>query len=144
MTLDDEDVGSLFENEANEINKNDFVQYALDHKLLDAQEANVRRKKKEKEDRIDRLERYKRQTSMFVDDAGNNQRTGGLFCCMKSTDVASSRSPVREVQAASKDKVEAAFRKFDRNGDGVIDWEEFQQVLNTLYWFRVESILNRG
>ena len=31
-------------------------------------------------------------------------------------------------QAASKEKIVAAFKKFDKNGDGVIDWEEFQQV----------------
>ena len=32
------------------------------------------------------------------------------------------------LKAASKEKVVAAFKKFDKNGDGVIDWEEFQQV----------------
>ena len=31
-------------------------------------------------------------------------------------------------QAASQEKIAAAFRKFDKNGDGVIDWDEFQQV----------------
>ena len=121
-------MGSLFENEANEINKNDFVQYALDHKLLDATEANVRRKKKEKEDRIDRLERYKRQSSIFPDDGTNDQTSGGLFCCLRSSDRSSSRSPVRDIKPATMEMVEIAFRKFDRNGDGVLDWEEFQQV----------------
>ena len=121
-------MGSLFENEANEINKNDFVQYALDHKLLDATEANVRRKKKEKEDRIDRLERYKRQSSIFPDDGTNDQTSGGLFCCLRSSDRSSSRSPVRNIKPATMEMVEIAFRKFDRNGDGVLDWEEFQQV----------------
>ena len=32
------------------------------------------------------------------------------------------------LKAASKEKIVAAFKKFDKNGDGVIDWEEFQQV----------------
>ena len=112
----------------NEISKNEFVQYALDHKLLDAKEANERRKKKEKEDRVDRLAFYKRQSSFLTEDTTNNQTSHSLFCCMKSGERTSSRSPVREVQAATKEMVEAAFRKFDRNGDGVLDWEEFQQV----------------
>ena len=32
------------------------------------------------------------------------------------------------MKAASKEKIVAAFKKFDKNGDGVIDWEEFKQV----------------
>ena len=33
------------------------------------------------------------------------------------------------MKAASKEKIVAAFKKFDKNGDGVIDWDEFQQVM---------------
>ena len=36
------------------------------------------------------------------------------------------------LKAASKEKIVAAFKKFDKNGDGVIDWEEFQQVRKIL------------
>ena len=30
------------------------------------------------------------------------------------------------------DKVEAAFRKLDKDGDGYIDWEEFKEVTKDL------------
>ena len=111
---------------------------------MDAIEANARRKKKEKEDRVDRLQRYKRQSSVVQVEGGNYQRGGGLFCCVRSGDRAHSKSPVREVQAASQDKVEAAFRKFDKNGDGVIDWEEFQQVGADCRWWREGRNYNPG
>ena len=29
------------------------------------------------------------------------------------------------------DRVEAAFKKMDKDGDGYIDWEEFKQVQNS-------------
>jgi hypothetical protein len=34
------------------------------------------------------------------------------------------------------DRVEAAFKRFDTDGDGFIDWEEFKQV-----WFGSHSYL---
>ena len=58
----------------------------------------------------------------------NDLTSGGLFCCLRSSDRSSSRSPVRDIKPATMEMVEIAFRKFDRNGDGVLDWEEFQQV----------------
>ena len=127
MTLDTEDVATFLGTPSNEINKTDFVQYALEQKLLDANEANTRRKKKEKAERVDRLERYKRNSSVHVDDGGNQQ--SGLLCCLAFTEKQSSpKSPERMVQVATREKIEAAFKKFDLNEDGFIDWEEFQQV----------------
>ena len=43
------------------------------------------------------------------------------------TPVTDNKSPDK-YQGASQEKIVSAFRKFDKNGDGVIDWEEFQQV----------------
>ena len=44
----------------------------------------------------------------------------GLLCCLPSRR--------QEGQEEPRDRVEAAFKKFDSDGDGYIDWEEFKQV----------------
>ena len=31
------------------------------------------------------------------------------------------------------DKVEAAFKNMDKDGDGYIDWEEFKQVISSFF-----------
>ena len=46
-----------------------------------------------------------------------------FLCCIKRQSV----SPERKFQE-DMDRVEAAFKKFDTDGDGFIDWEEFKQV----------------
>ena len=43
----------------------------------------------------------------------------GLLCCLPTR---------KNLQEDNMDRVEAAFRKFDSDGDGYIDWEEFKQV----------------
>ena len=45
----------------------------------------------------------------------------GLLCCLPRR---------KQQQEDNMDRVEAAFRKFDSDGDGYIDWEEFKQVGN--------------
>ena len=42
------------------------------------------------------------------------------------------------------DRVEAAFNKFDTDGNGYIDWEEFKQVIITIFvMIVVIMIINR-
>ena len=43
----------------------------------------------------------------------------GLLCCLPTR---------KQKKDTAMDRVEAAFRKFDSDGDGYIDWEEFKQV----------------
>ena len=43
----------------------------------------------------------------------------GLLCCLPAR---------KQKKDTAMDRVEAAFRKFDSDGDGYIDWEEFKQV----------------
>ena len=130
MTLDDDDLNLMYEDGLDGVSRADFIQYALDYKLLDANEANYRRRKKGKKE-------LKRKSSVYVEEEGSSSRVGSLLCCIRFNDrnrrEKKNLTPAREVQAASKEMVEEAFRKFDKNGDGVIDWEEFQQVLTHMH-----------
>ena len=66
VPLDGVDASHIL-NENGEISKNDFVQFALDYKLLDANETNARRKKKKKEKEEEhRKERLRRQASYLA------------------------------------------------------------------------------
>lgn len=130
-----------------EINKDNFVAYSLERKLLDAQESSARRKKMKKETtESSRRERLLRRQASFVQQPADTEtqptqmtESVSLFCCVRPLerdlspgDGERDASPAREVQAASQEKIAAAFRKFDKNGDGVIDWDEFQQVSDTV------------
>ena len=48
-------------------------------------------------------------------------KVGGpsLLCCVLMSS---------NIEAEEIDRVEAAFMKLDKDGDGFIDWEEFRQV----------------
>ena len=50
----------------------------------------------------------------------------GLFCCISTN---KGEEDTTHMDMEEMDRVENAFRKFDTDGDGFIDWEEFKQVL---------------
>ena len=66
LTLEDDEIGHLLDPQTGEINKDNFVSYSLERKLLDAQETNARRKKMQKEDELNRKERLLRRQASFV------------------------------------------------------------------------------
>ena len=92
---------------AGNIRKNDFIEFSIECKLLDLTErkTNTETPKKGPKELSERRR----------DSPGP-----GLLCCL----------PARRQQKkdSAMDRVEAAFRKFDSDGDGYIDWEEFKQV----------------
>ena len=66
LTLEDDEISHLLDPQTGEINKDNFVSYSLERKLLDAQETNARRKKMQKEDELNRKERLLRRQASFV------------------------------------------------------------------------------
>ena len=66
LSLEDDEIGHLLDPQTGEINKDNFVSYSLERKLLDAQETNARRKKMQKEDELNRKERLLRRQASFV------------------------------------------------------------------------------
>jgi len=98
-----------------QVKKNDFVEFSLENKLLDI--TGVDHGKSRKAAGSVRIKEEERKPSTKT----KKGREGGLLCCGKGA----RESPERPV---NMDRVEAAFHKFDTDGDGFIDWEEFKQV----------------
>lgn len=99
-----------------QVKKNDFVEFSLENKLLDITGVDHGKARKTAGSVKLKEEEGKRPSNKT-----KKSREGGLLCCGKGT----GGSPERPV---NMDRVEAAFRKFDTDGDGFIDWEEFKQV----------------
>ena len=67
MNFEDEDISHLQDPETGEINKDNFVSYSLERKLLDAQETSARRKRMKKESiETSRKERMLRRQTSFI------------------------------------------------------------------------------
>ena len=47
----------------------------------------------------------------------------GLLCCLPRQEV-----DTEKIYQEDMDRVEAAFKRLDTDGDGFIDWQEFKQV----------------
>ena len=66
LTIEDDEILHLQDPVTGEINKDNFVSYSLERKLLDAQDTSARRKKMKKEDELNRKERLLRRQASFV------------------------------------------------------------------------------
>lgn len=100
------------------IKKNEFIELALEAKLLDISE----RKTPTAENSQSKNTRGSRKVDEFNDQ--------GLFCCLPKKRKTKSDEDARF--KSSVDRVEAAFTKFDTDGNGYIDWEEFKEVAKNL------------
>ena len=101
---------------AGNIRKNDFIEFSIECKLLDLTE------------RKTNTETPKKGPKAVTERRRESPGPGpGLLCCLPA------RKQEKKKETAM-DRVEAAFRKFDSDGDGYIDWEEFKQVKSGSVW----------
>ena len=118
VELNTQDVEILAHN--GNIKRSDFIEYALETKLLDLTDTSNARKtinnKKKIKKKKDRERKDVGSVSNLSHRLTSNFQTGPLLCCL-----ARKKKPER-------DRVETAFRKLDINGDGYVDWNEFQKV----------------
>ena len=90
------------------IRKNDFIEFSIECKVLDLTERKTNTETPKKGPKVSERRR-------------ENPGPGpGLLCCLPARK--------QDRKDSAMDRVEAAFRKFDSDGDGYIDWEEFKQV----------------
>ena len=118
MELNTQDVEILAHN--GNIKRSDFIEYALETKLLDLTDTSNARKTINNKKKIKKKKDRERKDVGSVSNLSHrlmlNFQTGPLLCCL-----ARKKKPER-------DRVETAFRKLDINGDGYVDWNEFQKV----------------
>lgn len=104
-----------------QVKRNDFVEFSLDNKLLDITGVDCGKARKSTGSTKDR--------SRSKSAARKQGKPGaGLLCCGGRR----GGSPQDRISSQDIDRVEAAFRKFDTDGDGFIDWHEFKQVSKNL------------
>ena len=108
MELKVEDVKPRLDKAGN-IRKTDFIEFSIECKLLDLTERKANAETPKKGPKVSSERRR--------DSPGPGP---GLLCCLPARK--------QEKKETAMDRVEAAFRKFDSDGDGYIDWEEFKQV----------------
>ena len=63
---------------------------------------------------------------------GRPEPPPSLLCCIPRKNPGSSTGDSDAKFTDSKDRVEAAFTKFDTDGNGYIDWDEFKEVSNLI------------
>eukprot|EP00092_Neocalanus_flemingeri_P020601 GFUD01022320.1.p1 GENE.GFUD01022320.1~~GFUD01022320.1.p1 ORF type:complete len:280 (+),score=121.79 GFUD01022320.1:124-963(+) len=101
-----------------QIKKNDLIDYCIEAKLMDLTDI-TKDRKKAKEDKVKEKEDKLRETK----ENKNEAKKGTLFGFLKKNSFCQEKK-----KEAKMDRVEAAFNKLDKDGDGYIDWEEFKQV----------------
>ena len=69
------------------------------------------------------------------------KKSGGLLCCVAGEDPP---APAPVPAPTALDRVERAFQKFDLDGDGYLDWEEWRAATAGLAEHRSARMFNRA
>ena len=107
---------------AGNIRKNDFIEFSIECKLLDLTERKTTTETPKKVRICFSLKLHRCEIVLQPVSERRRETPGpgpGLLCCLPAR---------KHKKDTAMDRVEAAFRKFDSDGDGYIDWEEFKQV----------------
>jgi len=115
----DERASNKITDDNGDISKEDFVKIAQDSKLLDF--GNVMAGDGMKGVSAKKQSRTYNPTA--ASGQGFQAGKSSLLCCCGAEDGDFNTELEPRV-----DRVEAAFRKFDLDGDGFLDWEEFKQI----------------
>jgi len=116
VELNSDDVKAISIN--GQIKKIDFIEYALETKLLDLTDTSNARKTVNT-----KSVQQKRPSVARRKKIDNSKDDGGLLCCVKKR---------KRPKIIEFDRVESAFRRLDINNDGVLDWNEFKKVTKDL------------
>jgi len=99
-----------------QIKKNDFIDYCIEAKLMDLTDSTKERKTSKDEKAKEMEDKLKKEKK-------KEGKKGSMFGFLKKNSLSEEKKMEAEL-----DRVEVAFSKLDKDGDGYIDWEEFKQV----------------
>ena len=102
----------------------------MEVKLLDLTDKNKDRKHDKEEEMDMKKEKQKEVMTKWNNNLNNlynflQVKKSHLFGFLKKKSSSQEMKLEKEL-----DRVEAAFKKMDKDGDGYVDWEEFKQVKN--------------